>query len=63
MSVLERCDRYDGTDMSPTNHVIVLKCPNASKTGCQAYRKQLKVNHTLEYIKTELRYSNSHKKG
>jgi len=36
--ILGRCDRYDtGTYMSPTKHVIVLKCPNASKTGRQAY--------------------------
>ena len=36
---LGRCDHYDtGTYTSPTKHVIVLKCPNASKTGRQAYR-------------------------
>jgi len=36
--ILGRCDRYDtGTYTSPTKHVIVLKCPNASKTGRQAY--------------------------
>jgi len=37
--ILGRCNRYDtGTYyMSPTNHVIVLKCLNASKNGRQAY--------------------------
>lgn len=34
--ILERCDHYDtGTCTSPTNHVIVLKCPDASKTGAR----------------------------
>lgn len=32
-----RCDRYDpGIYTSTTNHVIVLKCPNASEIGRHA---------------------------
>lgn len=36
--IIERYDLHDtNTYTSPTNHVIVLKCSNASKPGRQAY--------------------------